>query len=121
LDEHPYTVDLLRDTSLDAPLFVIGGDEWRDFPTWKEPDEVLRRARVAVGTRAGVPESPADGRVAFFDLDSPLVSAREVRSRIADGEHVDGLVPPAVEELIRELGLYRDYTSSAPKKDVEAS
>lgn len=108
LDEHAYTVDMLRDLELDDPLFLIGADEWRDFATWKEPDEVLRLARLAVGTRAGVEDAgDAPERVTFFQFDSPPVSSREIRTRVARGVPIDGLVPPAVADLIWDSGLYR--------------
>src|SRR5262249_1172869 len=56
LDEHARTVDMLRaHPEWVDPVFVIGADQFADFPTWKEPDEVLRRARLAVATRPGFP------------------------------------------------------------------
>ena len=54
-------------------------------------------------------------RVVSFELDSPNVSSTEVRERVARGEPVDDLVPPAVAPAIRELGLYRGYTG--PKQE----
>jgi nicotinate-nucleotide adenylyltransferase len=112
LDGHAYTVDMLRDLALDDALFLIGADEWRDFATWKEPDEVLRLARLGVGTRAGV-ESSVDEheRVTFFRFDSPPVSSRDIRARVARGDPIEGLVPPAVAEIVRAAALYSDYTS----------
>jgi nicotinate-nucleotide adenylyltransferase len=108
LDDHAYTVDMLRDLGLEDPLFLIGADEWRDFATWKEPDEVLRLARLAVGTRAGVEDSgDAPERVTFFHFDSPPVSSREIRTRVGRGVPIDGLVPLAVADLIWDSGLYR--------------
>jgi nicotinate-nucleotide adenylyltransferase len=112
LDDHAYTVDMLRDLELDDPLFLIGADEWRDFSTWKQPDEVLRLARLGVGTRAGIEAATGDGeRVTFFQFDSPPVSSRDIRARVARDAPIDGLVPPAVAGLIGDLGLYSDYTS----------
>jgi nicotinate-nucleotide adenylyltransferase len=108
LDDHARTVDMLRDLELEDPLFLIGADEWRDFATWKEPDEVLRMARLGVGTRAGVEQNEeASDRVTFFHFDSPPVASNEIRARVARGVPIDGLVPPAVADLIWDLGLYR--------------
>jgi nicotinic acid mononucleotide adenylyltransferase len=42
-----------------------------------------------------------------FQLASPPISSSEVRARVAAGEPIDDLVPPAVAGLIEELGLYR--------------
>jgi nicotinic acid mononucleotide adenylyltransferase len=45
--------------------------------------------------------------VVAFELASPPVSSSEVRERIAQGEPIEGLVPPAVAAAIDEDGLYR--------------
>lgn len=120
LDEHAFTVDAVRDGRFGDAIFIVGADEGAAFPTWKEPDEILRHVRLAVGTRSGFP--PADltrygERVLSFELASPAVSSSEVRERIARGEPVDGLVPPAVAEAIEEHHLYRGYTERVPTED----
>jgi nicotinate-nucleotide adenylyltransferase len=97
-------------------IFLIGADRFADFPRWKAPDEVLRCARLGVATRPGVLRGDLDAvlarlerpdRVEFFEIPPVNVSSSDVRRRAASGESIDGLVPPAVAELIRELGLYR--------------
>jgi nicotinate-nucleotide adenylyltransferase len=113
LDDNAFTADAVRGGRFGDALFVVGADEGADFPSWKEPEEVLRWVQLAVGTRSGYP--PADlerygDRVVPFELDSPPVSSSEVRDRVARGESIDDLVPPGVSEAIRELGLYRGYT-----------
>ena len=108
LDHHARTVDMLRAGRWDDPVFLVGADEYLDFPTWKEPDEVLRLAKLGVATRPGYtlpPERP--DRVLFFELEPFPVSSNEIRARIGRGEPTDGLVPPAVAETIARLGLYR--------------
>ena len=45
------------------------------------------------------------------------ISSRDIRERVARGENVRGLVPPAVAKLISERGLYRGYTAS-DRKDL---
>ena len=42
----------------------------------------------------------------FFDIEPNPAASRDVRARAAAGEAVDGLVPPAVAELIAARGLY---------------
>ena len=118
LDENAFTVDAVRDGRFGDALFVVGADEGAAFPGWKEPDEVLRWVKLAVGTRSGYPPPDLDrygNRVVSFSLASPPISSSEVRERAARGETLDGLVPPAVEAAIRETGLYRGYTTSEPE------
>jgi nicotinate-nucleotide adenylyltransferase len=116
LDEHERTVDMLRDRRFDDAVFLIGADEFCDFLDWKDPNGVLELAPVAVGTRPGYPRERLDRvlerlerpeRVRFFELDPVPIASREVRDRVAKGEPIDALVPPAVAAEIAELGLYR--------------
>jgi len=110
LDDNAFTVDAVRGGRFGDALFVVGADEGAAFPTWKEPDEVVRWVRLAVGTRSGYPPPDLErygDRVVPFELDSPPVSSTEVRERVANSEPIDDLVPAAVAEAIAELGLYR--------------
>jgi nicotinate-nucleotide adenylyltransferase len=122
LDENRFTVDAVRGGRFGEALFVVGADEGAAFPTWKEPEEVLRWVRLAVGTRTGY--APPDlarygDRVISFELDSPDVSSSEVRERVARGEPVDDLVPASVAEAISSLGVYRGYTDAETEKDLK--
>jgi nicotinate-nucleotide adenylyltransferase len=116
LDDHERTVDTLQDGPWRDPLFVIGADEFSDFLTWKDPEGVLERARVAVATRPGYPRERLDAvlerlsrpeRVLFFEIEPLPISSRDLRDRVARGEPIDGFVPAEVARLISELGLYR--------------
>lgn len=121
LDDHARTVELLRDhPEWQDGWFVLGADEFCDFPSWKEPAEVLDRVRVAVGTRPGFPrarleevlrELPRPDRVRLFEMDPAPVASRELRRELVDAD-----VPPAVADIIRARGLYGGgpgYTSTA--------
>lgn len=111
LDPHAFTVDAVREGRFGDAIFVVGADEGAAFPTWKNPDEVLRWVRLAVGTRSGYP--PPDlarygDRVIPFELGSPPISSSAVRERIRAGEPIDDLVPSDVARVIEERGLYRN-------------
>ena len=108
LDHHARTVDMLRNGPWDDPVFLIGADEYLDFPSWKEPEVVLALARLGVATRPGFElPSPAGERVLFFEIEPVAVSSRDIRALIARGEPIESLVPPAVAAAIGSLGLYR--------------
>jgi nicotinate-nucleotide adenylyltransferase len=116
LDEHERTVDMLRDRRFDDAVFLIGADEFCDFLDWKDPNGVLELAPAAVATRPGYPRERLDRvlerldhpeRVRFFDIEPLPIASRDVRDRVASGEPIDDLVPPAVAREIGERGLYR--------------
>jgi nicotinate-nucleotide adenylyltransferase len=112
LDDHARTVDLLRDhPEWQDAWFVIGADEFCDFLTWKEPNEVLARVRIAVGTRPGFSREGLETvlaglerpeRVRLFDMEPVPAASRELRRELVEAD-----VPPAVAEIIRREGLYR--------------
>jgi nicotinate-nucleotide adenylyltransferase len=116
LDPHPRTVDTLRAHPEWAdPVFLVGADEFCAFPSWKEPDEVLRLARIGVATRPGFPRERLDAvlrelstpdRVSFFAIEPTPVASSELRTRLAAGEDVDGDVPAAALSIIRAQHLY---------------
>jgi nicotinate-nucleotide adenylyltransferase len=111
LDPHAFTVDAVRAGGFgEHAFFVVGADQAADFGRWREPDEVLKWVKLAVGTRARYPVpdlSRFADRVVPFELASPDVSSSEVRKRVAAGDPIDELVPPGVAKLIEELVLYR--------------
>jgi nicotinate-nucleotide adenylyltransferase len=104
LDGHAYTVDYLRDERPRDAVFVLGADEWDAFATWREPDEIRRLIPVAVAARPGNPHPQGD--VEVFEIEVLPISSRDVRGRIARGEPIADLVPPAVADEIERLGLY---------------
>jgi len=117
-----YTVDTLSDLKHQfgdstSFFFILGWDSLRDLHRWKDPDRIIEQCRlVAVGRpgsakpRLSTLEAALPGisqRVIF--LQKPLIgiSSSEVRQRVAQGLSIKYLVPEAVEEYIREKGLYK--------------
>lgn len=122
-DPYAYTIDRLRAERPRDAIFLMGADQYRDFAKWKEPNAVLEHVRLGVATRAGV-ERPQlapghEGRVRFFEIDSPPISSRDLRERARRGERLDGLVQPGVAREIERRGLYRDRGYTARVSDEE--
>jgi len=101
-------------------IFLIGADQFVDFPhTWHDPGAVLEHARLGVATCPGYPRERLEatlGRVArpervlFFTIPELPIASRDIRARVARGEAIDGLVPPAVAQLVEQRKLYRPST-----------
>jgi len=117
LDAHPRTVDSLEARKTEEAIFIVGADEFADFPHWKEPSRILELVRLGVAMRPGVPDGrlreardrvPAPDRVTYFEMEPVPVSSSDVRERVAHGESIDDLVPARVVAAIDELLLYRD-------------
>jgi nicotinate-nucleotide adenylyltransferase len=115
LDPHARTVDSLEALRPRDAVFVVGADEFADFPRWKKPERVLELVRLAVAMRPGVPEKrlrstrarlPAPDRISFFEMEPVPVSSSQVRERVARREPIDDLVPAKVADEIARLGLY---------------
>lgn len=113
-----YTIDTLRSVrsgkaGSGTDLFLIMGfDQYRDFASWRAPDEIRNLATLAVMDRGGEGLGDTDDGDREGVVSVPVrrvdVSSTEVRARLGRGDDVSDLVPPAVERIIREEGLYRD-------------
>ena len=111
LDGHARTIETLRAHPEWAdPVFLIGADQFCDFLSWQEPDEVLGRTRIAVATRPGFPPERLDAvlaalrqpdRVLFFEIEPIPTSSSDLREQFVDAD-----VPSAVADIIRRDGLY---------------
>ncbi len=107
-----YTADTLHslhEQFPDAGLFlIIGMDSLIDLPRWRKPEHILELAELLVVPRPGEWKPPAElqGNYQLLDFKPIDVSSTDVRARIESGVDLEGLVPHAAAELIREKGLY---------------
>lgn len=122
LDRDPpsYTVDTLRALSArflrDELWLLMGTEALAGFGRWKEPEEIVRLARIAsfhrepfVGDRLHIPE--VDGlrnRLEVFDGGSFKISSTELRYDLGRGGTAAGRVPEPVAEYITKHRLYRE-------------
>ena len=120
-DAVSYTVDTLQ-TLRDqlGPeaecVLMLGEDSLRELPTWRNPEEILRLARVVVARRAGAAQEPLplDSSAAVKICETPeiAISSTMIRQKIREGRSIRYLVPEAVEQYIRDHQLYA--TASIP-------
>jgi nicotinate-nucleotide adenylyltransferase len=116
-------MDALRAEHPDLELAVlIGADAARTINQWHRAADLLRTERFVIVNRTGPPPLDADevarlgydgARTTLLSIDSPDISASEVRERSARGESLRGLVPEVVASLIAAKGMYRENRDDA--------
>jgi len=92
------TLERLRADHETADLFlVIGVDQYRTFAGWREPDRIVRLARLAVMPRDGdLPEPDARFPFEVVPVTRVDVSSTRVRERLDAGLTVRYLVPETI-------------------------
>lgn len=112
-----YTVDTLRALRERFPcaelFFMIGADNVRELDSWREPEEIVRLARIVAVPR-GCESVDADAPFPFVSVPVTRVgiSATDIRRRVAAGESIRYLVPDPVREVVAREGLYREPVPS---------
>ena len=113
LDRQPpsFTVDTLRQLAAVVPgarlWLVVGADQLRAFSAWREPQEILRLARLAAVDRGPAQELPPGidpARVDRVSMPRIDLSSTDIRARLAAGAPVWHLVPPGVAEMLEQTG-----------------
>jgi nicotinate-nucleotide adenylyltransferase len=121
-------------------FFVIGADAFADITTWRDYPNILEFAHFVVVSRPRVPAPSLLERLprlagrmvtdadhilssevpVIFLIDAPTadVSSTAIRSRLATGAPVDGMVPPSVQQHIEQHGLYRSKTPGRRAMDA---
>jgi nicotinate-nucleotide adenylyltransferase len=124
-----YTVDTLETFAHRFPnaerFFLIGEDAMAAFGAWRNPEQILRLAKLAILRRVeagGVVEGEGGHRKPGAAADSGAsvpagtialatrlidVSSTEIRERIRKGKSIHGFVPESVAAFIETERLYR--------------
>jgi len=115
-----YSVDTVRELAGEHPkdqlFLMIGSDNLAEFSTWKDPDEILKRAELIAFKRPGHEVNPSEvpiGKEAIIcDIPGIDISSTQVRKRVAAGLPIGLMVPEGVEKYIIEHGLYKRKTKT---------
>lgn len=118
-----YTADTLRLLKAAYPdtefYFILGADSIRDIEKWYYPEYVLKAVTFLAAERECEEQKRSmDRQIAYLadkysarilrlhcmEMD---VSSAQIRERLAEGEPVDGFLPPEVLSYINETGLYQ--------------
>ncbi|TXT22925.1 MAG: nicotinate-nucleotide adenylyltransferase [Planctomycetota bacterium] len=118
-----FTVETLRQLRVEQPdselFFLMGADSLSDLPLWREPYAILELATIVAVNRGQRPPpdlatlearlgSTVRERVRLVTMPAIELSATEIRERARTGRSLRFRVPRAVEEYIRQHGLYRN-------------
>lgn len=117
-----FTIDTLRALRLEYPqaelFLIIGQDQAQALPSWREWEQVVALATIAVAGRAEDPattpiqyQPPESLRQRFVQLQLPLsdTSATSIRERARRGQST---VPLVIEPVARYIVLHRLYRTT---------
>lgn len=98
-------------------FWLVGTDMLRDFPTWKNPQEILQNVTLGVCARdekdgweqneQSAFEKKFGKKFAVIHYNGAPVSSTEIRLLTAAGLSIDALTPQKVAEYIATNGLYQ--------------
>lgn len=113
-----YAVDTISELLAAQPAeywFLIGTDALHDFPSWKQPEKLLRHCRLGVVTRGtrsaeeALTRLPKDLRekVDVIQMNQMDVSASELREQVSRNRSTTPWIPESVRQYIESTKLYR--------------
>jgi len=133
-----YSIDTIRASQAREPeahlTFILGADAFAEIDSWKRYQDIFGLCDVCVISRPGVatggpPIAAADafcydsdrgvyvhrsGHVVIvLTVTALMVSASDIRERLASGRSVRYLVPPAVADYIAQHRLYAQGVSGS--------
>ena len=118
-----YTLEALQRQHPDDELYLLmGEDMFLTLLQWREPERICELAVLCAAPRSpdGRPRleeygrqiENAGGRYQIVDIPFLPVSSTEIRQRVQKGQPIGGLVPPKVEQYIKEHQLYEGGSHS---------
>ena len=109
-----YTVDTLRRLNLQRPerklYLILGSDNLKFLPGWKEPEEIFRLAQVVLVRRPGLKISRANSwakKGVLIEASLLEISSSQIRERVKNGKTIAYWVPEMIRKYIERHKLYR--------------
>lgn len=110
-----FTLDTVRELQARTPgqewFLILGQDQYAGLHTWRDWRELLGRVTLAIANRPGVTPEPHPDVLKVVHRMVPLpmmdISSTAIRDRVARGEAITDLVPPAVARYIDQNALYQ--------------
>src|SRR6266540_1619105 len=101
------TVLEIRERETDSEIYLlIGEDNVATLDRWRRFDELKKMVGFVILDRKGL-QMQRNYQVVRRKID---ISATDIRKRVARGQSIRYLVPPAVEEIIQREKLYREQS-----------
>jgi nicotinate-nucleotide adenylyltransferase len=115
LPQPSYTIDTLTYLKEKHPddqfTLIMGGDNLRSLPRWKNYEILLRDYRIFVYSRPGYELGPLvaeDNVQVFTEVPQMSISASFIRKSLQSGKSVRYMLSDAVHDYLMETNLYRD-------------
>lgn len=110
-----YTIDTLRELKKTYPnsemYFLTGSDVLKEIRTWKDLEQIYKLAKMVIAIRPGFDDFDPHDHFAQKSIIVPItgvdVSSTQIRERVKKGLSIKYLVPPKVEEYIKNKNLYQ--------------
>lgn len=113
-----YTVDTIAELQTENPgadlVLLVGADILGELHRWHRVEDIARRARLAVMSRADAPtvELRIDVDFVTVEVTHIAISSSDVRDRVRAGKPYRYLVPGPVYDIIQMRSLYRNQTDT---------
>lgn len=115
LPQPSYTIDTLAYLKEKHPddqfTLIMGGDNLRSLPRWKNYEILLRDYRIFIYSRPGYELGPLvaeDNVQVFTEVPQMSISASFIRKSLQSGKSVRYMLSDAVHDYLMETNLYRD-------------
>jgi nicotinate-nucleotide adenylyltransferase len=112
-----YTIDTVSDLASEFTrvfpndsvewFLILGADAYKNFPRWKQPEEIAKNVSIVVVSRPGENHQELDHFPCnFIDVPGWEISSTQVRIAAKNDESIADLVASSVSEYIKTNKLY---------------